>query len=1060
MAMVNNFSYVVNDGGGGSSYDTIPNLQVSFVGSPSAIDVSNSNWKSSSKSSFNGEGIDNLQLKVTTGAICIRQIKIYIDGLLFRTLEAYGGTIFWATTNVMALEASDVSMHPAYWSSVANISLTNDDTKVYGGNPYAGMKITQRSSVSFTSSGYKTIKAEIKYYPGNWDSASNPPGSQMVTKTLYLGSLEVKNPVISELSLSGYTNSFWVNQTFSKGNLSVKAIYKYQVANTEAHTDSVSGYSVSSPDMSTYGTKRITVSYSSKTAYYDIYVYGIQSFTKPVLKSYFKLNEALTSLQSTVTFTNGQTTTVAVVISFDTSTIGTKTVNYSIYVSTTKETKTWTSTASVFGIASISINTDNVTKRFDYDDTFSYSGLVVTASYGLAGSVTVPSGYGVEVLDWSVGTNKTVAVSYAGFIKTYSINIDGLYAVDFNIENCALYDNGHFRINKGGAFISGGKTCSVRRYSNGTLGTSTTWSGSVSSSVVDTSSIGTKQVTFSITEDGVTLSQTFDVVVFDYNELVVTNAPKKFFIKDGVLPTLSIGGMSVVAKTSDAKEQVLTLGALNNGYRLNPEVGTTLTSNRKIEVLTDVGLTAEFEIQIEENHPVDGATISVEGTLEKGIYSKGEQIDLTGLTVKVSEMAGGETDYEVDFTAVIDGKDNLIFDDNDDIGLYDLVISVDGIEDSVILEDAVVLDGISSLSNVISNKVYKSGEKFDITQVSGTVNLVSGLTRPISVNDISPINQDVHYGDSTITLVICGISTTVNISVIKVLSLTITPKTPTWLNYSFGQAFDRTKFTAKVKYSDNTTEKTVDVNSLTFAFTESSTIVGETLSEEHLLPTDLESDGIDAKLSFTEDGFTVESPFHILVKAIVNAKLYDQNGNAVNKVAFEYGQALNIDENVIKITYNDGTTSYDVIDADTIISDGNNGNINRALVKTSTPISAHIVATCGSQRALASFTIHCHYLSALNVDFDGIEDEDMFIYDTLDVSNVTAERVISSTDEDDDSYPQTEDITEDITFTFNGQNIGLNNYKFPSVGTFELVAKNSNEKSPITTVSPFLAPFS
>lgn len=74
-------------------------------------------------------------------------------------------------------------------------------------------------------------------------------------------------------------------------------------------------------------------------------------------------------------------------------------------------------------LSSITLNTDNVTKSFTVGNTFTYSGLVVTAHYSDSSSETISSGYIVSTPDMSSAGNKTVTVTYSGQIASYQITV-------------------------------------------------------------------------------------------------------------------------------------------------------------------------------------------------------------------------------------------------------------------------------------------------------------------------------------------------------------------------------------------------------------------------------------------------------------------------------------------------------------------------------------------------------------------------------------------------------------------------------------------------------------
>ena len=73
-------------------------------------------------------------------------------------------------------------------------------------------------------------------------------------------------------------------------------------------------------------------------------------------------------------------------------------------------------------ITSLSLNTNNVTKQFKVNSSFSYSGLKVTANKSDGTSQTV-TGYSVSRPSMSSAGTKTVTVSYSGVSSTYTIQV-------------------------------------------------------------------------------------------------------------------------------------------------------------------------------------------------------------------------------------------------------------------------------------------------------------------------------------------------------------------------------------------------------------------------------------------------------------------------------------------------------------------------------------------------------------------------------------------------------------------------------------------------------------
>lgn len=93
-------------------------------------------------------------------------------------------------------------------------------------------------------------------------------------------------------------------------------------------------------------------------------------------------------------------------------------------------------------LSSISLNTDNVTKAFSVNATFTYSGLVVTAHYSDSTSTTINSGYTVSNPDMSTTGNKTITVTYLTKSATYQITVSSAAATSITATVSKTYTVG------------------------------------------------------------------------------------------------------------------------------------------------------------------------------------------------------------------------------------------------------------------------------------------------------------------------------------------------------------------------------------------------------------------------------------------------------------------------------------------------------------------------------------------------------------------------------------------------------------------------------------------
>lgn len=93
-------------------------------------------------------------------------------------------------------------------------------------------------------------------------------------------------------------------------------------------------------------------------------------------------------------------------------------------------------------LSSISLNTSNVQTVFTVGDTFTYSGLVVTANYSDSTSEIIASGYTVSSPDMSSTGNKTITVTYNGKTATYQITVNAATITSISASVSKIYHPG------------------------------------------------------------------------------------------------------------------------------------------------------------------------------------------------------------------------------------------------------------------------------------------------------------------------------------------------------------------------------------------------------------------------------------------------------------------------------------------------------------------------------------------------------------------------------------------------------------------------------------------
>ena len=622
-----------------------------------------------------------------------------VNSLTIKNSDRNGKTFYIYSISIVFDGKHVVGVSTFTFSANGNTRLITHTGRKISYNGTCTFDLSLNTTKTFNSTGSKYFQVIVEYSETEKYSAySATPTYTLSSETVfvYSPSVYVNDATFNNIYIKSYPTklSYLIGQTFDRSGISIYANKRLYVAGNVVQGedyDVTTLCSYSSVDTNSAGTKSQSVSYSGKTiSYSGIHVYNVSSFTQPTVSEHIKKGSIIPTLSATFTYGDGSSSTEPVTISgLDTSKVGTQTVTYSATASKTGEKKTWTSSVTVHDY-SLYVTT-NLT-HLSYNANISVSDFVVQKDYGttsIAKETISSSNLTAAKGSWKVGkdTGEVIITEKAtSKAASYKVNVDGLSEMSVN------YDESKCRVPLHGVFASPVNSVSVRRYNNGVLGNNETWSGAISQSDIDTNKVGNTNVAFSITENGVTLSDTKTITIYTFDRINRTNQTTTFIKKD-VNPTLTIG--TITAHTSDNKEVTLTYGAINNGYTTSPAVGSQLPLGTTTVTLTPtLGEPITFDVICEENHPADDATLIISGSLNKSIYQKGETVDLKGLKVMVSKMAGGETNYEItDYQAVISDFSSLKIPDNAEGGYYELNIQY-GELPSVGIEDAILVDDI------------------------------------------------------------------------------------------------------------------------------------------------------------------------------------------------------------------------------------------------------------------------------------------------------------------------------------------------------------------------------
>jgi hypothetical protein len=199
---------------------------------------------------------------------------------------------------------------------------------------------------------------------------------------------------------------YFVGETFDSAGLVITAYYN------DNTSEQVTGYTLSSPDMSVYGNKTVTVTFDEKTVDFNILVVdisGIEVKTMPVKTEYPKGDVFdTTGLSILVKYTDGtsETKTSGFEVSgFDSSSVGEKTITV------TYKTHTATFKVTVYDLSGIRITSFPSKIYYKIGETFDPSGLTV-AEVRQDGTEKEITDYDISGFDSSSAGSKTITVSY------------------------------------------------------------------------------------------------------------------------------------------------------------------------------------------------------------------------------------------------------------------------------------------------------------------------------------------------------------------------------------------------------------------------------------------------------------------------------------------------------------------------------------------------------------------------------------------------------------------------------------------------------------------------
>jgi len=228
--------------------------------------------------------------------------------------------------------------------------------------------------------------------------------------------------------------TYYVGDTFSSAGLVITGTY------SDSTTKTITGYTLSTPDMTSDGPATVTVTYNGLTTSFDITINPVElssiAITTAATTTSYYVGQtlSLSGLVVTASYNNGNT---AAVTSYTTSpaagteltSAGTQSVTISYTEDSITKTTAYSITVNAVELASIAVTAPTKT-TYTVNETLDTTGMVVTASYNNGSSAAV-TGYTTDPANGATLSstgNQNVTVSYT----EGSVTKTGSFAITVN----------------------------------------------------------------------------------------------------------------------------------------------------------------------------------------------------------------------------------------------------------------------------------------------------------------------------------------------------------------------------------------------------------------------------------------------------------------------------------------------------------------------------------------------------------------------------------------------------------------------------------------------------
>lgn len=416
----------------------------------------------------------------------IKLLKIRVEGYTyFAAPEAHESQIkyelFLFNNGDMYL---NVIQSPASTSTYAGTSSLTSNGKTTNLS-LNGASPENPVQVSFIHQDESGLDWNISYRPYNFASLVGIKVAQLPDKTRYM-----------------------INETFKSSGLIINVVYD------DGSSGVIKKYTLSSPDMTSYGSKSITVTFESFTTTFDIMVVDVAKIevtSLPTKTRYYEDDEFLSSgIIVSQVYTDGIKEEIAgySLSSPDMSSGGEKTITVTYNKFTT------TFTIMVIGVSGIEVSKTPIKTEYYTNDSLDASGLEVISKY-TDGTSRKLTDYSVSKLDSSSAGEKEISVTHKNYTATFKVTVYELKGIRISHYPNKIY----YKI--GETFDPSGLTVvEVRNDGSEKEITDYTISG------FDSSKAGSKTITvfYNMTSDGITR-----FVGSDSFQIKVTNDGKNPF---------------------------------------------------------------------------------------------------------------------------------------------------------------------------------------------------------------------------------------------------------------------------------------------------------------------------------------------------------------------------------------------------------------------------------------------------------------------------------------------------------------------------------------------------